>query len=1290
MFSFKRKMKTFLIKPKKTMKRRYFVVARSKVGGIGTDSNDANILIERLKKKTRTKKVKVEKVKKEKKVKTEKIVKPTRKTSKKTKKVKLVIVEEFAEEKAKPFTTITAPISSHITSSPLVGKKIENQNIVEERVTTPKTEIKTSMEEIKTSMEEIKKGNDMNHALNGRMNEKIIDILGKLETILMNQTEKTAKFKARAYKKAQETIMGFNEDIIAQDGVIVNRKTLQSLPNIGDTIMKKLDEYVKTGTLALIEREKSNPVHVLGQIYGIGAVKASDLVKAGITNLDQLRARQAELLNDNQRTGLKYYDDILARIPRSEIEQYYDVFAGAFNTATGTSADSRFEIVGSFRRGALDSGDIDVIITSKNDVVFKAFIDILIKEGIILPDGVLSRGKTKCLVVARLPGNPIARRVDFLYTSVDEYPFSVLYFTGSKLFNTAMRARAQTLGYTLNEHGIYKLFQTPSLKLQSFLAHPSPAAQVSSKLPPATSEFNHSPHAVVPTASVRSKMEGKTKGDKVDKVFKTEKDIFDFLHMGYKEPKDRIDGRSVLDASAVVAPIPSTTITAPLFGPSTTITAPITTPTPSPSPSPPPIPAPKPKTKTLKKKATLVVVAVEEAVPAAAPVGPKKVRKPKTLKTKMVLVGEEEVGNEPGTQTITAIVDTSISASTMENIHAFKKEGIKVLDVLSESDLIAMIFAASNKYYNQEPLLSDNAYDIIKEYIEHKFPKNVEVGNIGAMPITRNKANLPYEMGSMDKIKPDTDAIAGWKQKYTGPYVVSCKLDGVSGLYTTEGDVPKLYTRGNGKIGQDVSHLIPILGLPKKKGIVVRGEFIMPKSVFNDKYKTTFANARNLVAGIVNKQSIDEKTADLHFVTYEVIVPSVKPSEQMKTLKDTGFENVLYKEVESVTNEALSDLLIDWRANYIYEIDGVIVADDKIYPRISGNPDHAFAFKMILSGQMAEAKVVDVIWTPSKDGYLKPRVQIEPLQLGGVKIEYATGFNAAFIQQHKIGIGALIQIIRSGDVIPHIMSVTTPADEAKMPSVPYKWNKTHVDVMLEDVGSDVVVREKNITKFFKDIGVDGLAGGNVIRIIAAGFDSVPKIIHMTKADFLKVEGFKEKLATKIYNGIREKLDAAPLVTIMSASNLFGRGFSDKKMTKVLQKYPDILTSNFSDAEKMQMVTSVEGMAGLSANAFISRIPVFLAFLQESGLSEKANAATTAATNVVHPLYGKSIVMTGARDKAVIDALTKIGANISGAVSKNTFVLIATNKGDITGKVKEALEKGVSIMTPEEFTAAYLM
>ena len=105
---------------------------------------------------------------------------------------------------------------------------------------------------------------------------------------------------------------------------------------------------------------------------------------------------------------------------------------------------------------------------------------------------------------------------------------------------------------------------------------------------------------------------------------------------------------------------------------------------------------------------------------------------------------------------------------------------------------------------------------------------------------------------------------------------------------------------------------------------------------------------------------------------------------------------------------------------YEYEIDGVIVSDDKIYNRTQQNPEHAFAFKMVLSEQMAEAKVVDIIWNASKDGYLKPRVRIEPVKIGGVTIEYTTGFNANYIETNRIGIGAVIQLIRSGDVIPYI------------------------------------------------------------------------------------------------------------------------------------------------------------------------------------------------------------------------------------------------------------------------------
>jgi NAD-dependent DNA ligase len=586
--------------------------------------------------------------------------------------------------------------------------------------------------------------------------------------------------------------------------------------------------------------------------------------------------------------------------------------------------------------------------------------------------------------------------------------------------------------------------------------------------------------------------------------------------------------------------------------------------------------------------------------------------------------------------------------------------------------------------------MTDNEYDIVKEYIEKKYPKNVEVDLIGA-PVKKNKVTLPYEMPSMDKIKPDSNALSNWMSKYNGPYVLSCKLDGVSGLYTTEGPSPKLYTRGDGTVGQDISHLIPYLRLPKRKDVVIRGEFIIPKSVFATKYKDKFANGRNMVAGIINHKSINaEVLKDLHFVAYELIKPVQKPSVQLSLLSKLDIEVVLWRGENVLSNELLSSLLVDWRENYAYEIDGVIVTNDSIYERKPGNPDHAFAFKMVLSDQVAEAKVVDVIWTPSKDGYLKPRVQIEPISLGGVRIEYATGFNGAFINDNKVGVGSLIELIRSGDVIPHIRKVIVPAEEPKMPSVPYKWNDTHVDIMLENLETDETVREKVITGFFRGIGVEGLSSGNIARIVESGFDSVPKILTMTVADFLKVEGFKEKTATKLYNGIKEKLDAASLVTIMSATNLFGRGFSEKRLELIMESYPDVLLSNEPPAQKVAKVAAIKGMATKTAEAFVERIPSFIQFMQECGLTSKLYKKDASIDiDTSHPLFGKTIVMTGFRDAAIQDALKKVGAKLGTSVSKQTFVVLVKHLDDDTGKTLDAKKLGIPIMTPEEFVKKYL-
>ena len=1059
-------------------------------------------------------------------------------------------------------------IESSSSSQPKTLLKNEEKNEIKlPNIGDTKTYLKISPDLNKMSQQPIE-------LPSGRLNEKFSDLMGKLADIMLKQGE---TFRARAYQKAQETIMSYPGDIMSAND-------LKGKPNIGSTIMEKLNEFSQTGTLKVIEREKNNPVNILGDIYGVGPKKAKELVEGGITSIAQLRENQ-DKLNDIQKVGLKYYEDILKRIPRSEIQQYAQIFETEFNKVA--TPDSQFEIVGSYRRGAEESGDIDVIITADSPKVFIDFITNLINQKIIIE--VLSRGPTKCLVIAKIPSSDSARRVDFLYSNPEEYPFSVLYFTGSKIFNTVMRGHALITGLTMNEHGLYR-------------------------------------------------MENKKKGEKVSHIFKNEKDIFDYLNLEYKAPDERIDGRAVI----IKGPQPpSVKLVEPFYA-----DAPIHI-----------NPSPNAKTKTKKVKKG------ENEVPSKKP--------------KLIIEDDIEI----------PIVDANVKLLVIE----FKQNGIGVLEKLNENQLSSILRGANKAYYDEEPLMTDNEYDIVKEYIETKYPSNKAIFEVGA-PITKNKVKLPYEMASMDKIKPDTGALTNWMKKYSGPYVMSCKLDGVSGLYTTEGPEPKLYTRGDGKVGQDISHLIPHLRLPKSKNIVIRGEFIIPKSIFETKYKSKFANPRNMVAGLINHKTINEAISDIDFVAYEVIKPVKKPSEQMEFLGTLDVERVLFETSSCISNEILSQLLVAARKTYVFEIDGIIVTDDKIYAREHGNPEHAFAFKMVLSDQIAEAKVVDVIWTPSKDGYLKPRVQIEPINLSGVKIEYATGFNGSFIYDNKVGVGAIIELIRSGDVIPHIRKVVVPAEQAKMPSVPYKWNDTHIDVLLEDIDTDQTVKEKNITGFFRGIGVEGLSGGNVARIVHSGHDTVPKIIKMTIDDLLKVDGFREKTATKIHDGIKEKIGSASLVTVMSASNIFGRGFSDKKLEMVMDSYPNVLSSNESVSDKVKKIAAIKGMAAKTAEAFVEKIPNFIQFIKESGLDNKLDQMGVEKKPVddSHPLFGKTIIMTGFRDNSIQDALKSVGAKLGSSVSKNTFVVLVKDKEDDTGKVAEAKKLGVPLMSPEEFRQKYLI
>ena len=638
---------------------------------------------------------------------------------------------------------------------------------------------------------------------------------------------------------------------------------------------------------------------------------------------------------------------------------------------------------------------------------------------------------------------------------------------------------------------------------------------------------------------------------------------------------------------------------------------------------------------------------------------------------------------------------------TLINLQLYKTKGLTFLKSSNENEISKMVVLSNDEYYNSSsPLLSDTEFDILKDYASDNYPNNSEINCIGA-PITKNRVTLPYEMPSMDKIKPDTNALSQWKTKYNGPYVLSCKLDGVSGMYSTEGEERdvKLYTRGDGKVGQDITHILRVLKLPEtREKIVVRGEFIISKQKFDEKYKGAFSNPRNLVSGIINSKTLDYKTEDLEFVAYEVIRPQLKPSDQLSFLDRLGFTVVqnIYSTKINLTNEMLSNTLLLWRMNYKYEIDGIIVTDDNIHTRKEGNPEHAFAFKMVISDQMAEAKVIDVLWEPSKSGYLKPRVQIEPVQLCGVTIQYVTGFNGSFIESNKIGIGAVIQVIRSGDVIPHIKSVTVPSENPKMPEEPYHWTKNHVDLVLDNLEDNQKVKEKNITEFFTKLEVDGLSGKTVEKIMEAGLDTIPKILKAPKSEFYKIRGFKETMVNKIYEGIRDKVEKATLLDIMAASNQFGRGIGERKIKPILEACPDILTKQESIEDKYERLLQVRGIGTENARSFTENIENFMDFLKECGLEKKlyidSNTKSTAVLerkmDRSHPLFEKHIVMTKFRDPVLKEKIMEKGGIIDENIGKNTHILIVKLKEDQSSKTKYAMDNNIIIMESNEFKNFY--
>ena len=310
-------------------------------------------------------------------------------------------------------------------------------------------------------------------------------IIEQLNSVLKQRKKKNEIWAIRAYTKALESLKLYENPIYTCND-------LENIKGIGKSIKEKIQEIFDNGIiteLAELSDENVNESKVLEElahIAGIGDVKANDLyTKNNIRSIEDLRNNQ-HLLNDKQVIGLKYYEDITKRISRVELQKHSILIKSIIDKYPNVE----FEIAGSYRRLEKTSGDIDVLITHKNDdiTVFKRIIDEFIETNYI--KDILAYGKKKFMGFCKLKNHKIARRLDILYTAPVQYPFALLYFTGSHGNNVIMRVYALTKGYSLNEYGL--------------------------------------------TYST-----GPKKGKYVDYPFRTEKDIYDFLKLKYVKPEDR-------------------------------------------------------------------------------------------------------------------------------------------------------------------------------------------------------------------------------------------------------------------------------------------------------------------------------------------------------------------------------------------------------------------------------------------------------------------------------------------------------------------------------------------------------------------------------------------------------------------------------------------------------------------------------------------------------------------------------------------------------------------------------
>ena len=640
----------------------------------------------------------------------------------------------------------------------------------------------------------------------------------------------------------------------------------------------------------------------------------------------------------------------------------------------------------------------------------------------------------------------------------------------------------------------------------------------------------------------------------------------------------------------------------------------------------------------------------------------------------------------------------------------------EIIDILNEANY--------NYYVLDNPTITDQEYDrYMQELItlEEKYPElkrdNSPTSRVGGTVIDEfKKVTHKIPMLSLSNVFNESDIISFderiRKEVKNPKYVVEPKIDGLSvSLYYENGEFIRAATRGDGVVGEDITHnVLTIKNVPlklrEKVTIEVRGEIYMDKDTFNsinEERKRNgfplFANPRNTAAGSIRQ--LDSKiAASRNLKTFIYHLPNALDygihfhSEALDYMKRLGFTvNENNKLVDGI--DGLLEHISYWTENrdsLPYEIDGMVIKlnDIDLQQRLGFTakyPKWATAYKFPATRVLTKLK--EIKFTVGRTGQVTPNAILEPVRLMGSIISKATLHNEDYVLTKDIRTSDIVSIIKAGDVIPRVEE-----------SIVERRTGEEIPFVMTDVCP--ICGSKLVKKDASYYCVNPLCDAK----------NIEKLIHFASRDAMNIDGFGDQIVEDFYNmgylrsfidfyklkkykselmeleGFGNKSINALIDSIEDSKNnslerlLFALGirYVGNKTAKILAKrfsnIDSIMNSSYEDLVSVRDIGTVIAKSVVEYFSNEDNIKLISA-LKEIGVNMEYNGPVEVLDD---EFAGKTFVLTGTLENYKRNDLKVIieskGGNVSGSVSKNTDVVIAGS--DPGSKYDNAVKLGITI------------